>query len=218
MLTAEPLSFSYDQGLTLHFPRVDLTSNDSLIILGSSGSGKSTWLHLLCGQLMPLSGKVLLDGKNLKEIPKGKLDKFLAERIGLIFQKNHFIDYLTIGEQLALRLKLAGMSKTNQEIISFMDSLGVKNHFSSFPEKMSVGELQRASIARALISDPKIVFADEPTSALDDSNAESVMNILENACKNQGASLVIVTHDQRIKNRFSNQVVLNSISQFQSNL
>ncbi len=208
MLSTKDLSFNYPQGATFSFPNLNITEGQSLLVLGKSGSGKTTLLHLLAGLMNPADGLVEISGVNLVELNGSKRDKFRGENIGIVFQSAQFVRSITVFQNLSLARSLAGLSANNELAESLLNELGITHRMHAKPSDLSIGERQRASIARALVTNPKVVLADEPTSALDDENAALVANLLQRTVTGHGAALIVVTHDQRLKNRFQNSITL----------
>ena len=208
MLQTENLSFSYKGSSALNFPDIHCQKGEQWLLLGQSGSGKTTLLHLLGGLLSPSSGTVKVGDTILKKLSTAQLDKFRGKHIGIIFQKAHFIRALTVEENLQLAQKLAGVPISKTRIKELLDRLNVGHKLKSKPNKLSQGEQQRVAIARALVNQPTIILADEPTSALDDTNCEEVIQLLEEEAAAVGATLLVVTHDARLKERFKQQISL----------
>jgi len=208
MLQTENLSFSYRGSSALNFPDINCQKGEQWLLLGQSGSGKTTLLHLLGGLLSPSSGTVKVGDTVLKKLSTAQLDKFRGKHIGIIFQKAHFIRALTVEENLQLAQKLAGVPISKTRIKELLDRLNVGHKLKSKPNKLSQGEQQRVAIARALVNQPTIILADEPTSALDDTNCEEVIQLLEEEAAAVGATLLVVTHDARLKERFKQQISL----------
>lgn len=179
-----------------------------MLILGKSGTGKSTLLHLLSGLIKPNSGDVVIDGMNINSYSDRALDKFRGEKIGLVFQKAHFVKSLSLKENLLLAQKLGGLKQDSKAIETTLESLNIADKINKRASEISVGEQQRASIARAILTKPSLILADEPTSALDDENAFNVANLLKKNADECNASLIIVTHDQRIKEKFTKSIEL----------
>ena len=199
----------------MEFPDIYCDASGKLLILGDSGSGKTTLLHLLSGMLQAKSGTITIAGKSLERMTDRQLDQLRGEEIGIVFQQAHFVQSLTVAENLRLPAFLTGNkvdAALDARIIELLERLGVGHKANSLPSNLSVGEQQRASIARALVHKPSIVFADEPTSALDDKSTESVISLLEEEVANAGASLIVVTHDSRLKSRYSDRVELKSLA------
>ena len=214
MIAACDLTFSYPRTNSLVFPDFKCESGNKLLLIGNSGTGKTTLLHLLCGLLRPDSGTMKVAGLNLNTLSDRELDNFRGRELGIVFQQSHFVQSLTTAENIALPNMLTGSNITDEELKDrtreLLDRLGIGHKFNSSPKDLSVGEQQRASIARALIHKPSVVFADEPTSALDNKSTESVIRLLEEETEKVGASLIIVTHDSRLKDRYKDQVELQS--------
>ena len=208
MLETRQLRFSYDNNNALNFPDIVCKRGEQWLLLGQSGSGKTTLLHLLGGLLSPKSGSININDKDISILRGGALDHFRGQNIGLIFQTAHFVRALNVEENLLLAQQLAG-NKTDKSLVhSFLEKLNLSHKLKSRPDELSVGEAQRVNVARALINRPPVILADEPTSALDDKNAEEVIQLLEKQAKKANATLLIVTHDGRLKNYFHNQIVL----------
>ena len=216
MIATRDLTFSYSGSKLLSFPDVSCGSGDQLLILGDSGSGKTTLLHLICGLLKARSGSIKIGGVNVSVLDDREMDKFRGANIGVVFQQAHFVQSLSVSENLTLPSLMTKDNISSEELYSriseLLERLGLSHKADSSPKELSVGEQQRASIARALIHKPQIVFADEPTSALDDKSTEAVISLLEEETKLAGACLVIVTHDQRLKSRYEKRVELKNLA------
>ena len=197
------ISYRYPQGESLQFKDLEVTGGQHTLILGDSGSGKTTLLHILSGLLKPESGLVQIDGQSIYELPSRKLDEFRGQRIGLIFQEAHLVKSLTIKENLQIAQGFAGAKVDRHRIHEVLTLLNLEHKADSYPGKLSRGQMQRASIARAVINRPAILVADEPTASLDDRNTESVLDLLLTQAEQQGATLVIATHDKRVKTRIN---------------
>ena len=212
MIQTRGLQFRYGASETLmRFPDIDCANMREMLILGGSGSGKTTLLHLLCGLLRPTGGDVIVQNQPLLELSGKDLDQFRGKHFGVVFQKSHFVQSLTVLENLALPHFLLGLPFSKNEAIDMLKSLGIGHKAHHKPKDLSVGEQQRASIARALYHKPSLVLADEPTSALDDRSTESVIAMLEENSRAFGATLLIVTHDQRLKDRYNHRIELEPI-------
>ncbi len=177
-------------------------------MLGQSGSGKTTFLHLMAGLLTPLSGKVMIKDVDFGKLKTHARDKFRGKNIGMIFQKPHFVRALTVEENLMLAQKFADAKQDKNAIRQILTVLGIEAKMQSKTEHLSQGEQQRVAIARAVINHPAVIFADEPTSALDDHNTVQVIELLKRQANDIGASLVVVTHDNRLKEAFEQKIVL----------
>jgi ABC-type lipoprotein export system ATPase subunit len=208
MLETKQLTFSYDNKTTLTFPNITCARGEQWLLLGQSGSGKTTLLHLLGGLLSAQQGSITINDKDISLLRGAALDHFRGQNIGIIFQTAHFVRSLTVEENLLLAQQLAGNKKDKPLIHSFLEKLNLRHKAQSKPDALSVGEAQRLNIIRALINKPSIILADEPTSALDDHNTTEVIQLLEAQAKEANATLLIVTHDGRLKNYFNNQIVI----------
>lgn len=208
MLETKGLSFSYPKGEPFNFPSFRVGTGDVLLILGQSGKGKTTLLHLLAGLLIPIKGTVNIDNIALESLSGSTKDKFRGEKIGIIFQQAQFVKSISVLQNLELARSLAGAKPNKQLAEGLLKELGIEKRMYAKPSELSIGERQRASIARALVTEPKVVLADEPTSALDDQNCGLVADLLQKTVNGHGASLVVVTHDQRLKDRFQNSIIL----------
>ena len=207
MIKTESLKFSYDGKKYFDFPDINLDSGENLLIIGNSGIGKTTLLHLLAGILKPESGSINVSGIDISKFSDTELDKFRGDNIGIVFQKPHFISSLTINENLKLAQYLSP-SKTSGDAKKILESLNIRDKYQQKPNQLSEGEKQRASIALALINSPSLILADEPTSSLDDFNCDNVIKLLKTQAKDHKAQLIVITHDARLKKHFKNNLNL----------
>ena len=207
MIETESLKFSYNGKKYFDFPDINLDSGENLLIIGNSGIGKTTLLHLLAGILKPESGSINISGTDISKFSDTELDKFRGDNIGIVFQKPHFISSLTINENLKLAQYLSP-SKTSGDAKKILESLNIKDKYQQKPNRLSEGEKQRASIALALINSPSLILADEPTSSLDDFNCDNVIKLLKKQAKDHKAQLIVITHDARLKKHFKNNLNL----------
>ena len=207
MIKTESLKFSYDGKKYFDFPDINLDSGENLLIIGNSGIGKTTLLHLLAGILKPESGSINISGTDISKFSDTELDKFRGDNIGIVFQKPHFISSLTINENFKLA-KYLSPSKTSGDAKKILESLNIKDKYQQKPNQLSEGEKQRASIALALINSPNLILADEPTSSLDDFNCDNVIKLLKKQAKDHKAQLIVITHDARLKKHFKNNLNL----------
>ncbi|MCR9099255.1 MAG: ATP-binding cassette domain-containing protein [bacterium] len=206
MLKTENLGYAYTGSPPLRFPNIECAKGEHWLVLGESGSGKTTLLHLLGGLLSPKEGRIVLGDTEMNQLSSGALDQFRGQHIGIIFQTAHFVQSLSVGDNLALAQSLAGMKVNRERIRELLSRLGLEHKLRSKPSQLSVGEKQRASIARAIINQPAVILADEPTSALDDSNCKQVIELLEEQARAVDATLLVVTHDARLKDHISHQI------------
>lgn len=209
MIKTENLTFSYKQeGLVFNFPDIVLDKQENLLVIGKSGIGKTTLLHLLAGVLKPTFGSVLVNNIAITSLSAGKLDAFRGEHIGLVFQKNYAVRSLTVLENLKARLffskKAIDISVIDQ-LLRELDLFECK-HYQL--KELSEGQLQRLSIALSVVHQPKVILADEPTSSLDDENCNKVIELLQQQAEKNSANLIVITHDHRIQSFFQNSITL----------
>lgn len=203
-LSWNSLSHSYNQSNTSRFPDGEINRGEIVAAIGPSGSGKSTWLQLLSGILKVQNGIVRYGDFEIGGLSEAKRDELRAQNIGLIFQNNHFVEDLSIADNLALPAYALKQSLNSSLIIEYAAKLEVGNLLNKKPRQCSVGELQRLSIIRAISVNPSFILADEPTSALDARNAYRIMDIFEMVSKDLNTGILIVTHDERVTQKFNN--------------
>lgn len=169
-------------------------------IVGTSGSGKSTLLNMLAGLEKPTKGEVIINGVHMEKLNEDGLVKFRRENVGFIFQSFHLIGTMNAVENVALPLSFRGVPKSKRMKIAneMLDLVNLKKHKKHLPNQMSGGQQQRVGVARALVVDPKIIFADEPTGNLDSHTSEEVMRLMQKVVKEQKKTLVMVTHDNHL--------------------
>lgn len=204
MLSAKSIKHTYPNGFSLSFKDWEISKGESWLLSGDSGSGKTTLLHIVTGILQPTQGELFIDGTSIYKLSSKKLDQFRGRNIGIIFQKPHLIKSLSIKENLQLAQSFAGLPIDNARIDAVLESLNIGAKKHNMIHEMSQGQLQRVSIARAVINKPALLIADEPTSSLDDKNATSVIDLLKEQSAINGSTLIVATHDQRVKNVFTN--------------
>jgi putative ABC transport system ATP-binding protein len=202
MLQTSHLTKTFVDGATLRFPDWNVGSGEQWLLLGESGSGKTTLLHMLGGLLRPSMGRVLVDDAELYALSARELDRFRGRHIGIVFQQPHLMRSLTVEENLQLAQSFAGVDRDPFRIRDMLNALDLDRKRHSYPQELSQGQAQRVSIARALVNQPRLLLADEPTSSLDNRNAGSVIRLLSDLAATQGSTLVISTHDERVKKAF----------------
>ena len=207
MINSKVLNFKYNDQASFSFPDINLGKDENLLIIGSSGIGKTTLLHLLAGLLESNSGSINLYGQDISKLTQHQIDKFRGQNIGIVFQKPHFVNSLTVKENLQLAQYL-GNKKDQNRIIDILSSLDILDKENKKPKKLSQGEKQRASIAMAIVNSPKLILADEPTSSLDDENCDRVIKLLKKQASEFKAQLIVITHDNRLKKHFKKSIKL----------
>jgi putative ABC transport system ATP-binding protein len=187
---------------------LSIKQGESLAIIGISGSGKSTLLGLLAGLDTPTNGKVTLNGTNLSQLDEDGRAKIRAQSVGFVFQSFHLLPGLTALENTSLPLELANNNKAEKLAKQKLEEVGLAERFHHYPNQLSGGEQQRVAIARAFSGNPKILFADEPTGNLDQKTAQRIIDLLFKMNKDNGTTLVMVTHDNEIAKHCDRQVTI----------
>jgi putative ABC transport system ATP-binding protein len=208
MIEIKGVAYTYKGRPTLTFPDIEIGKGSQYLLLGESGSGKTTLLHLMSGLLKSQQGSIKIAGTEITALSEASLDYFRGKNIGFVFQRNHLISALSVSDNLRLARYLSKKGSPQQHIDSILTELGLAPFAKSNSLHLSQGQQQRVAIARALVHEPEIIFADEPTSSLDDSHCEKVINLLRNLATEKGCTLVVATHDHRLKNVIQNQIVL----------
>ena len=169
-------------------------------IVGTSGSGKSTLLNMLAGLEKPTKGEIVISGSHIEKMKEDELVRFRREHVGFIFQSFHLIGTMNALENVALPLMFRGepAKERLRKADRMLSLMGLDRHKKHMPNQMSGGQQQRVGVARALVSDPDIIFADEPTGNLDSHTSEEVMRLMRRVVQNQGKTLVMVTHDDHL--------------------
>ena len=198
-------SFSQNAITVLQDINISIQQAEFVAIMGKSGSGKSTLISILAGLDSPDSGSVLLNGTDLTSLSEDQLATKRQSDISFVFQSFHLIPTLTVAENIGFPLKIS-RNFDQDKVNKLLDKVELSHRSESFPHQLSGGEKQRTAIARALITQPKILFADEPTGNLDEKNAKSVMHLLTQLQKEYQTALVIVTHDSAIA-KLSDRVI-----------
>lgn len=209
MINTIDLHYAYNEAVKFNFPNIALDPNDTLLVIGKSGVGKTTLLHLLGGLMKPTSGAIQINKTNIANLNESSLDTFRGKNIGIIFQQNHFIESLSVIENILLAQSMIGNKPDKNRAITLLDRLGLKGKENKKTNEISHGEKQRVAIARAIINKPKLILADEPTSALDDENCTAVVKLLQDQASIEDSALIFVTHDSRLKNIITNKIELN---------
>ena len=178
-----------------------IKKGEFIIISGPSGAGKTTLLNMVSGIDLPSSGEVMISGNSIKSFSKNQLNELRSKTIGMVFQAHALMPLLSAYENVELPLRILGISgkERKNKTEEILEILGLKYRMSHRPYELSGGERQRVSVARALVRKPKILVADEPTSQLDSVNTEIVFEQIKDICKKFNTTVVLATHDQRMK-------------------
>ena len=208
MLKSNSIQFTYDGEKKFNFPDLNINSGESLLVLGESGVGKTTFIQILAGLLKPTSGSLELNSINYSSLSSKKMDEFRGKNIGMIFQSPHFVRNISIIENLLLSLHLSNQKLDKEYAEDILSQIGLVEKMNSLPDELSQGEQQRAAIALAVIKNPDLILADEPTSSLDDTNCQKIISLLQEQSASKNAKLIIITHDNRLKSQFKKSIIL----------
>jgi putative ABC transport system ATP-binding protein len=172
---------------------LDIQRGERIVLLGKSGTGKTTFLNLIGGVDRPTGGRVFFEDREISSLPPAELAQYRRKEVGFIFQSFNLFSTLTVGENLMLPLDLLGVSDQTRAR-SVLSAVGLDNHWDAFPERLSGGEQQRVAIARALVKEPRLILADEPTGNLDSSTGNAILELMDEICRKRNATLIMVTH------------------------
>jgi len=191
ILKADNISHDYNKDIALNKVSIEIKKGEFVCLIGESGSGKTTLLSILSTLLKPKEGRLFFEETNYQNIKD--IDQFRQKNIGFVFQFHYLINYLNIFENI----KLANPKANNDEILKILSILNIEKLKNKFPTEISGGQRQRAAIARALINNPKVLFADEPTGNLDSKNAKNVFELFKKLSKN-GTTIIVATHNKEL--------------------
>ncbi|RMI43117.1 ABC transporter ATP-binding protein [Streptomyces triticirhizae] len=210
LLTAGDLRKSYGPTSALAGADFSISGGEVVAVMGPSGSGKSTLLHCLAGIVPPDGGRVTYRGRDMYSLSDAERSALRREEFGFVFQFGQLVPELTCLENVALPLRLAGLPRRRAEARAeeLLARLEVADLAEMRPGQVSGGQGQRVAVARALVNDPRVVFADEPTGALDSLNGERVMGLLVAAARESGTAVVLVTHETRVAAYSDREVVV----------
>jgi putative ABC transport system ATP-binding protein len=208
MFVVQNLIHAYNGTEVLNVAAWQAEQGSQWLVLGPSGSGKTTLLHILAGILQPIAGSVSIAGQDVMALKPAEFDHFRGQRIGIVLQRLHLISSLTVINNLLLAQYLAGVPQDGTRVREVLASLDVAEKAGAYPHELSFGQAQRVAVARAVVNRPKLLLADEPTSNLDDERCAQAFELLESQARACDATLVIATHDQRIKARMRNHYEL----------
>ena len=212
MLKIANLSYTYQSkahnSVPIRFPDFQLSDREHCLLLGNSGSGKTTFLHVIGGLLRAEKGWLELNEVQLNQLSQSALDHYRGKHIGFVFQKNHLIKALTVRENLLLSPFLSGEKPDEHRVREVLIDLGLEDKLHARVTELSQGQAQRVAIARAIINKPTMILADEPTSALDDLNCKRAIDLLFAVAAKNNSTLLVATHDQRLKDVFKRKVQL----------
>jgi putative ABC transport system ATP-binding protein len=184
----------------LNIANFTLAAGEQVVLVGSSGGGKTTLLNIIAGITTPDEGQVRIDGTDLSQLPEAARDRFRAERLGYVFQTFNLLPAFT--ENVLLGMSFSGKRPDCARAIQLLDQVGLKHRLYHKPSQMSVGEQQRTSVARALVNTPRLLLADEPTANVDAANQQNILDLLRSSCKEHNVSLLLVTHAAEVAGQF----------------
>jgi putative ABC transport system ATP-binding protein len=201
MFALSGLTHAYNGREVLRVPEWRTEQGAHWLVLGLSGSGKTTLLHILAGILKPATGRVEVAGSDITRLDAGALDRFRGRHVGIVMQRLHLIGSLSVMNNLLLAQYLAGVAQDRARVEETLASLDLADKADVYPHQLSFGQAQRVAVARAVVNRPQLLLADEPTSNLDDLRCAQALELLQAQATSCGATLVIATHDQRIRAR-----------------
>ncbi|MEU7897438.1 ABC transporter ATP-binding protein [Nonomuraea sp. NPDC049152] len=210
LLRAEEISRSYGNTPALREASLSVTAGEVLAVMGPSGSGKSTLLHCLAGIFTPDSGEVWFDGRRLDTLHDSRRSELRRSAFGFVFQFGQLVPELTVADNVALPLLLGRTRRRHayERATSWLERLELADLGGRRTSELSGGQAQRVAIARALVTGPRVIFADEPTGALDSLTGEHVMELLVGLAREEGATVIVVTHDARVAACADREVVV----------
>ena len=185
---------------------LNIKKKETVSIVGESGSGKTSLIMLIGGLEKPKSGKIFFQDQEITDLSEDEISDIRKKNIGIIFQSFYLIPNYTAVENVALTLQLNNFENPEEEAKILLDRFGLKHRFNNLPSQLSGGEQQRVAIARAIALNPKLIFADEPTGNLDTENSILIANILFYYVKEEGSSLIIVTHDTKLADKAERKI------------
>jgi putative ABC transport system ATP-binding protein len=208
MFSIQNLKHAYDGTEVLNVPAWQVEQGSQWLVLGPSGSGKTTLLHVLAGILRPAAGGVNVAGQDLGALEASALDRFRGQHIGIVLQRLHLMASLTVLNNLLLAQYLARLPRDRERAAEVLAGLDLAGKAGAYPHELSFGQAQRVALARAVVNRPRLLLADEPTSNLDDGRCLQALELLQGQARACNATLIIATHDQRVKSRMPHQFTL----------
>jgi putative ABC transport system ATP-binding protein len=186
----------------LDIPRFAVAAGEQLVLVGRSGCGKTTLLHVISGISRPDSGKIQIDGRDVARLSESGADRLRATTIGYVFQTFNLLPAFTAFENVLLGMTFARGRKNPQRARDLLDRVGLSHRTHHKPGQLSVGEQQRVAVARSLANRPKVLLADEPTANVDPANQQNIIDLIRGTCKEEGVALIVVTHAQEVAGQF----------------
>ena len=196
----------------LDLPEFQINDGEQVALIGQSGGGKTTLLHLIAGLLTPDEGSIKVAGVELTRLSEQGRDRFRASTIGYVFQTFNLLPAFTALENVKLGMTFGQGSPSTARALNLLDRVGLADRAGYRPNQLSVGQQQRVAIARSLAGRPKLLLADEPTANVDPTSGELVLDLIRDSCRDESISLLVVTHDMNIANRFDRVEKLEEIN------
>ena len=197
----------------LDIPKYALEAGEQAVLIGRSGGGKTTLLHVIAGISRPTSGRVIIDGLELNRLPEAGVDRFRAEKIGYVFQTFNLMAGFTALENVLLGMTFARGPKDVNRARELLARVGLDHRLSHKPSSLSVGEQQRVAVARSLANKPKLLLADEPTANVDPSNQQQIVDLIRQTCREEDVTLLMVTHAMEVSGQFDRVDRLEEVNQ-----
>ncbi len=208
MIRTQGLAWRYPGGPLLRFPDLDLPQGGLLLLQGASGTGKSTWLSLVAALRTPAEGELVVAGEAIARLGGPQRDAWRGRHVGFLPQRLHLAEALSVQDNLRLVFFASGQPAQDALVRDTLAALGIADLAQRRPSQLSGGQAQRVALARAVLLSPQLLLADEPTASLDDAAAAAALALLQQAAARCGASLVIATHDRRVRDALPQAAVL----------
>ena len=208
MISVRGLAHRYNGNPVLKLAEWSVGAGEQWLVLGRSGSGKTTLLHVIAGLIRPSEGEVTVNSSRIFSLANSKLDRWRGATVGILLQALHLVGHLDVRGNLRLAQYLAHLPQEDARIEETLAALDVADKGARKPAELSQGERQRVALARAVVNRPKLLLADEPTANLDDEAAGRAIELLQGQAERHGATLVVATHDARVKQRFGKKLEL----------
>ncbi len=190
-----------DRHMVVNIDHFYMTSGAEMALAGESGSGKTTFLHLISGVLKPDSGEIHLDGKRMDILPEAGRDSLRSNLLGYVFQNFNLLQGMTALENVELAMRF-GKGVNQERAVSLLKRMGLSERLHHYPRQLSMGQQQRVAVARALANRPRLVMADEPTAHLDHIRGKEAVNLMREVCREFEAALLVVSHDREVLSNF----------------
>lgn len=208
MFALSKVRHRYNDFVALAVEDWQVEQGEHWVVIGPSGSGKTTMLHLLAGVLRAQEGTVTVAEQDLSQLSQAARDRFRGRHIGIVLQRLHLIATLSVAKNLLLAQYCAGLKQDRVRVDEVLSDLGIADKADAYPRELSHGQAQRVAVGRAVLNSPRLLLADEPTSNLDDDNCAQALDLLVKQAERCRATLLIATHDARLKTRFDRQLRL----------